>query len=249
MKSTTALLIALALATTTHAEVKVVPGDISDKRTTGKFFAGLDVEFKVSGPELVDCKGMRLILKEAKDDTGKAIPEQKNGFRDGAFEPLQKAFGGFDDGKKNEFQAKLELENPARSAKSFSIDATLDLLVPGKDPAAVVTVDVVKDAGKQLAAPVLQAGGVAITFKAANGSEMAYTIADPKKKVAVVEFCSADGKPLETGSTVSSGFNGKKDVTVTLRDKPPAGTVAKIYVLTEKSVVSVPLKLTGVALP
>ena len=63
MKTTTALFLAIAFAATLHAEVKVTPGDISDKRTTGKFFSGLDVELKVSGPELADCKGMRVVVK------------------------------------------------------------------------------------------------------------------------------------------------------------------------------------------
>jgi hypothetical protein len=247
------LIASLFLATTilAHAEVKVAVGDISDRRTSGRSgFNGLEVELKVSGPELTDCKGMRVVVKEAKDDAGKAIKVQESGFNDGGFEPLQKAFGGgFGDQKQNEFGAKVQLENPARSAKTLTLDAAVELLVPSKDPASIVSANVAKEAGKPLAGEALKAAGATITLNAAKGDEIGYTISDPNKKVASVEFCSADGKPLESNGRFSSGFGGKKDVTINLSNKAPADAMVKIYLLTAKSVVSVPVKLSAVALP
>ena len=246
------LIASLVLATTfiVHAEVKVTVGDISDKRTTGHFFSGLDVDLKISGPETTECKGLRVVVKDVKDDTGKAVKVRENGFNEGGFEDPKKGFGSFGSGdKKDELQAKVELENPARTAKTFTLDGAVELLIPSKDPAGVLTVNVAKEAGKPLANDALKAAGATITFGTTKGSEAHYTITDPGKKVASVEFCSADGKPLETNGHMSSGFNGKKDVTVNLSNDPGAGMTAKIYLITPKSVVSVPLKLAGVALP
>lgn len=249
-------LIALLLSTTVlaQAELNVTVGDISDKRTTGKFFAGLEVDLKVSGPETADCKGIRIVVKDAKDDTGKAIAAKKGLLNDGSFKPLQKAFGGFSKStdKKStgeEYQLKLELENPARSAKSFTLDATVELLVPSRDPKSILTVDVAAEAGKPLALESLKSAGATITLKAPKDEEVSYSVSDPNGKVSAVEFCSADGKPLETNGRMSSGFAGSKSVTINLRSKAPAGTVAKIYLLTDKSVISVPLKLPAMTLP
>lgn len=239
----------LAASIFAHAEVKVSVGEISDKRTTGKFFAGLDLELKLSGPELAECKGLRVVVKEAKDDTGKVVKVSENRFGGGGFEAPRQSFGGgFGEQKKDESAAKIELENPARGAKTIALDGVVELLIPSKDPAAVVTVDVAKQAGKALENDPIKAAGITLTFKAPKDSEAGYTIADPKQKVASVEFCSADGKPLETQGSMSSGFGGKKDVTINLRNAVP-GMTAKVYLLTEKSLVAVPLKLNGVTLP
>jgi len=250
MKRTTMLLLALATAATAFAEVKVTPGDIADNRGKGKFSKpGLSIELKIAGPELADCKGLRVVLKEAKDDTGKAIPEQESFMHDGDFQSPQSPFGGFDDAKKNEAQSQIDLENPARSAKSLTLNASVELLIPSKDPAAVITVDLAKEAGKALSAKSLAAAGASLTFKAPSGSDVTYTISDPNKKVASVEICSADGKPLETSGRMTSGFSGKKEVSISLRGSAPAGAIAKVYLLTDKSVVTVPVKLSSVPLP
>ena len=73
-------------------------------------------------------------------------------------------------------------------------------------------------------------------------------IKDPKNKVALVEFRSADGKPVETHGGGSMGFGGSKDVSVDVT-KVPDGVVAKIYLLTAKSLVVVPFKLDAIKLP
>jgi hypothetical protein len=247
MKTLTAFILSTVLVA--HAEVKVTVGDITDNRTTGQFFAGLTLELKATGPELGECKGLRVVVKEAKDDAGKVIKQREDKFNEGGFAPPKKAFGGFDEKKANEYELKLELENPARSAKTLDLDAVVELLMPAKDPAAIITAEVAKEAGKPLANEALKTAGAVITLQPAKGDDLGYSISDPNKKIASVEFCAADGKPLETNGRMSSGFGGRKEITISLRDKPPANVVAKIYLLTDKSVVSVPVKLPGVTLP
>ncbi len=250
MKLITILFLASTLLA--QAALNVTVGDISDKRTTGKFFQGLEVELKISGPEMANCKGLRVVLKEAKDNTGKLIPEKEGVFNDGRFNEPQKAFGGFSNGKKKEveeYQLKLELENPDRSAKSFSLDAAVELLIPSRDPNAILTVDVAKVADQPLTLEALNTAGATITFKAPKGDRAIYSITDPKGKIASIEFCSPDGKPLKTNGRMTSGFAGSKNVNINLEENAPAGMVAKIYLITEKSIVSAPIKLSGVTLP
>jgi len=263
------ILAATIVALPAFAEVKVAVGDINDKRTTGKFFSGLEIQLNLSGPELSSAKGIRTTVKAATDDTGAALPKAENQFRsDDKFEELQKAFGfsSGDEKKAAEFQVKLEFGNPPRSAKAIqNLTGTIELLMPEKDPAAVITASVAKDGGKPLENPALKAAGVQFSLrkpgkeqKKEDGpfgigglgeNDLGYQITDPNKKVASVEFFDAAGKKLESNGRMSSGFGGTQTVTITFRDKPPADAIAKIYVVTDKSVVTVPLALKNVVLP
>ena len=268
MKTILRAAFAIALAQTAFAEVKVTVGDISDKRTTGKFFSGLEIELKLSGSELGEAKGIRTTIKSATDDAGRPLQKAEDRFGSkGGFEELQKAFGGgfSGDKKADEFQVKLEFENPPRASKAIkALEGSIELLIPSKDPAAIVTASVAKDSGKPLENAALKAAGVEFSLrkpgkeekKEAGGfggslgeNDLGYEIKDPKNKVASVEFFDAAGKKLESNGRMSSGFNDSKTVTMTFNAKPPADAVAKIYVVTDKSVVTVPLALKDIALP
>jgi len=255
----------LVLAHTALAEVKVTVGEISDKRTNGKFFAGLELKLNLSGPELAQAKGIRTAVKSATDDTGKALPEKQDKFSSGGFEELQKAFSsGFSSDKKaDEFEVKLEFGNPPRAAKAIkALSGTIELLIPQKDPAAVITASFAKDAGKLLDNAALKAAGVELTLKAPGGkakdtggfggggeNDLGYDIKDPQGKVASVEFYDAKGGKLESNGRMSSGFGGARSVSYSFSAKPPGDAIAKFYVVTEKSVVRVPLELKDVVLP
>ncbi len=247
MKLATTLI--LATATILHAAVTVTVGEISDRRTTGEHFNGMEVKFKIAGPELAGCKGARVTIKESADDAGKPVKMQKRFGKEGGFEKLEKPFGGFDKPKDNEFEIKLELENPARAAKTLKLAGSLDLLVPANDPASIITASPAKEAGTPLANAAIKEAGAEITLEAPSADGLGYKIKDPGNKIAAVEFCSVDGKPLATNGTSRSSFGGSSSVSISFRDKPPADAVAKIYLLTEKSVLSVPLKLDAVTLP
>lgn len=267
MKALLSTATALLLAHAAFAEVKLTVGDISDKRTTGTFFAGLEIQLKLSGPELAEAKGIRTVIKGATDDAGNALPAKENRFDSDGFEELQKAFGGGFGKEKtaDEFQVKIEFGNPPRTAKSIkTLSGTIDLLIPTKDPASVITASVAKDAGKPLENAVLKAAGVEITLRAPGAAgkktnafgfggggenDLSYEIKDPNKKVASVEFFDAAGKKLESNGRSSFGMGGSKSVSVSFNAKPPADALAKIYVVTDKSVVAVPLELKDVPLP
>jgi len=226
-----------------QAEAVLRLGEVSDKRTTGQFFAGLEIKLLVSGAEVVAAKGMRVKVESATDDTGKKLGKSKNHMgSDDNFKPLEEPFG---QGPKRagEFETSVDLENPPRSAKSVELVGKVELMSPNADPTSIVTANVAKDAGKALADPALKAAGVEITLKAPKDDEFTYELKDPGGKIASVEFCAADGKPLKTSGSSSMGFQKSKSVSVTVNNAP-ADVIAKIYLLTAKSVVTVPFKLS-----
>lgn len=247
-RSTLTALVIFAFVSAALAEVKVSLGEISDQRTTGGFFKGLELTLKLKGPELLEAKGMSLSLDMAKDDLGTDISKIERFVIDaGGFEPLEKKFGG--QGGGDEFEYKLKLPNPARAAKKVMLSGSVKLLMPGKDPASVLTFSPVKEAGRPVDHPLLKSEGSEINFSTPRGNDASYKISDPKGIVASIEFCTADGKPLETEGRSSSSFGGPSVITISLSAKPPDDMVAKVYLVTAKSVVTVPLKFDSIALP
>jgi len=78
----TACAIALALLAVpglaSAQDLRVTAGTIEDRRTTGKFFGGLEIELKLTGDDLADAKAARVVLKKAVDESGRDLrPEQK----------------------------------------------------------------------------------------------------------------------------------------------------------------------------
>lgn len=231
-----------------QAEIAVTVGEVSDKRSTGEFFAALEIKLLLSGAELADVKGMRLKVASATDDTGKNLVEEKKRrvFADD-FKPLEEPFGPGPK-QKGTFEAAVDLANPERAAKTVKLAGSLELMSPKADPASVITADLAKDAGKPLDNAALKAAGVEITFKAPKANELAYKVKDAKNKLAAVEFCDAAGKPIKTNGASSMGFGNSKDVSVNV-EKLPEGVLAKIYLLTDKSVITVPIKMDAIKLP
>lgn len=255
MKTLALITLSAFAATTAFAEVKVSVSEISDKRTTGKFFKGLELQLKFAGPEVVDAKGMRVVIEKATDDTGKDLEKPENSFYDEKdFQEIQRSNFGLSDEERDAKDIttfKLEFANPPRSAKSIkSLTGSVEFLLPKGDPASIVTASVAKDSGKPLDNAALKAAGVEFTLKGIKGNDISYTINDPKGAVASVEFVGKDGAALETNGRMSSGgFGGGKSVSISFSDTPPADATAQIYLVTAKSLVKVPVKLVDVALP
>ena len=111
--------------------VRVTAGTIEDRRTTGKFFGGLEIELKLTGDDLADARAARVLLKKAVDESGRdLLPEQK---RD---EDFQKSSGSSGP------DLKVNLKNPARGAGAIKeVSGDVELYAPSRDPAATVVVD------------------------------------------------------------------------------------------------------------
>jgi len=132
--------------------VRVSAGTIEDRRTTGKFFAGLEIELKLTGDDVADAKSARILLKKAVDETGRdLLPERKP---DEDFKSVGSS------------ELKLALKNPARGAAAVKeIAGEVQLYVPTRDPAAVVTIDrVLTRMDKAIESPALKAQKITLNL-------------------------------------------------------------------------------------
>lgn len=184
------------------AQVRVSAGTIEDRRTTGKFFAGLEIELKLTGDDLADAKSARILLTKAVDETGRdLLPEQKP---DGDFKSVGSS------------ELKLALKNPARAAAAVKeIAGEVQLFVPTRDPAAVVTIDrALSRMDKPIDSPALKAQKITVRLV----SPKVY-LADAKKRDAEfdkemekhkeeVKKEAGDDKTAEALMALVKGFAG-----------------------------------------
>lgn len=129
-------------------DLRVSAGTIEDRRTTGQFFGGLEIELKLTGDDLADAKAARLLLTKAVDETGRDLLPEKRGDPD-----FQKSFGS------SLPDLKASLKNPARTAGAVKeITGEVQLFIPGRDPASTVVVDkLATRMDKTVASPGLKA--------------------------------------------------------------------------------------------
>lgn len=108
--------------------VMVSAGTVEDRRTTGQFFGGLEIELKLAGDDLADSKAARVIVAKALDATGRdLLPEsgREPDFSDSANSTM-----------------KVSLKNPARGAAAIrEVSGEIQLFMPARDPAATAVVD------------------------------------------------------------------------------------------------------------
>jgi hypothetical protein len=182
--------------------VRVSTGTIEDRRTTGRFFAGLEIELKLTGDDVADAKSARIILKKAVDETGRDIlPEQKpdEDFLSVGSSPL-----------------KLALKNPARGAAAVKeIAGEVQLFVPSRDPAAVVTVDrVVTRMDRSVDSPALKAQKIALrvvspkAHRAAAKERDAEFEKEMEKHKDEMKKEAGDDKTAEALIALVKGFSG-----------------------------------------
>lgn len=206
--------LALSLAAIASAlsgqDLRVSAGTIEDRRTTGKFFGGLEVELKLTGDDLADAKASRVILKKAVDETGRdLLPEEKK-------EPDFQTSGSSG--------LRISLKNPARGATAIrEISGEVQLFTPSRDPAATVTVDrLLSRMDKPLSMPALRNQKIelaVISPKAhrANAAkrnaefdkEMAKNKAEMEKELA--NASPEDAKALEAIMGLAKAFSGMMD--------------------------------------
>ena len=154
-------------------DLRVTAGTIEDRRTTGKFFGGLEIELKLTGDDLADAKAARVLLKKAVDESGRdLLPEKKDD------EDFQKSSGSSGP------NLKVNLKNPARGAGAIKeVSGDVELYAPSRDPAATVVVErLISRMDKPVTSPALKAQNIAVRL----GSPNVYR-ADAKKREAEMD--------------------------------------------------------------
>lgn len=204
-----ALMLAIA-APLSAQDLRVSAGTIEDRRTTGKFFAGLEVELKLTGDDLADAKASRVLVRKAVDETGlDLLPEEKK-------EPDFSTSGGSD--------LKVSLKNPARGATMIKeISGSVELFTPSRDPAATVTIDRLPSRmDKPISMPALRNQKVELAVvspkahranaakrKAEFEKEMAKNKAEMEKEMKGAS--AEEAKALEAIMGLAQAFSGMMD--------------------------------------
>jgi hypothetical protein len=80
-------------------------------------------------------------------------------------------------------------------------------------------------------------------------NDIVLRIKDPNRKIVDIEFQNASGKKVKDDGTSSNGENEETTRTFNFESKLPENTRLIIYLLTEKSLVSVPFSLKDTFLP
>jgi len=154
-------------------DLRVTAGTIEDRRTTGKFFGGLEIELKLTGDDLADAKAARVLLKKAVDESGRDLLPEKKGDED-----FQKSSGSSGP------NLKVNLKNPARGAGAIKeVSGDVELYAPSRDPAATVVVErLTSRMDKPVASPALKAQKIAVRLVSPNVYR-----ADAKKREAEMD--------------------------------------------------------------
>ena len=166
---------------------------------------------------------------------------------DGTFRPLRKPPLGSGSGGQI-----LYYYAPSTVSSIKTLAGSIELLIPTKAPGSIVTAGFARDVGKPLNDDALKAAGVEITLQgptAGNTNQLPYMIKDPKKRVGAVEFFDAVGKKLESNGSFSAGDDSSQTRGVTFNSRVPADAVAKIYVITDQAVVTVPFEFKDIPIP
>jgi hypothetical protein len=146
-----------------HAQtppVSVMVTEVTDNRTTGKFFAGAKLELSLVGDALADVRGIRSVrVTKAVDDTGRNILKPKKTQTTAPFSFERNKHRGA------AIHKTLKFLNPSRKASTIkAIDGMIELYAPDKDPESVVTINnLMRHTGKPLAAPALAKHKISIT--------------------------------------------------------------------------------------
>ena len=119
------------------------------------------------------------------------------------------------------------------------------------------------DAGKPLKNAALTAAGVEITLQKPNGAstgsgkingvaykqyDLSYQIKDPNNRVVAVEHLDANGTKLKSLHSSTSEGRNMKTKTLQFDTVPPPEATAKIYLITDKSLVTAPFDFKDIAL-
>lgn len=135
MRAAFALSLLLTTAVQAQTGVAVELDEVVDNRMsvrdTGalQIHGGLELRVKLTGSGLDKATAARLIVKEAKDDSGKSLVGEKPSVPD--FMPRDYNSGTL----------QMSVSQPERKATSVRLKGTVELYVPGRDPNASLKID------------------------------------------------------------------------------------------------------------
>jgi len=244
LAAATLALVAAAPRLGAQGTFRLVVGSVAESRSrtaSNETGGRLTLVPRLEGEGLGEARAFRIRVAAARDDSGRTL------LPDEPAEPTweENAAGP---------GLWLVLASPARRSSSVTVEGTLELWAPGRDPGAEVAVPrALARPGRPLVSPGLRAAGVALGL-AARGGAPGSTVslvgrAADLEKVRRVHVLRADGTEVpSTGvQRASTGETGTLDLL--LSEAPPADATLVLELLTRKSVLEVPFELKDVPLP
>ncbi len=185
-------------------DINVSVAEVKDSRTTGQFFAEMELKLKIMGDSIADSKGVKVKIAKAFDDTGRDLLKSEAG---------KAEFTKPNEDNPGQVEVSVKLKNPARKATVIKeMRGEIVLLVPKKDPDSTAIIkNFMMQTGKKLSNASLKSSGVEVTvltkaqyeqYKAAKAKEMKEKEQDMAKEFgeAVVKaFSSLLGGMMEIG--------------------------------------------------
>lgn len=150
---------AFTQADNNNGDIEVSIEEVSDKRTTGQHFDGLEITLLLKGYDLENAAGfLPAKLEKAKSDFGRRLIKSEES-ETALFFSFSKA-----DGDPGETR-RLELKNPRRKAETVFIKGYVPVVFHTDDPDVRLEVDdFLSKAAKPLKAPELEERGIEVTY-------------------------------------------------------------------------------------
>lgn len=138
------VMLCLVAAPAFAGDISVSVTEVRDSRTTGQFFAGLELKLKVIGDTLADAKGVKLSVTRATDDTGRDLLKREDDTR--------KDFAKPDENRTGQAEIEVKLKNPSRKAAVVKeLAGEVSIFSPGKDPQSIASIPAfMTQAGKKI---------------------------------------------------------------------------------------------------
>jgi hypothetical protein len=255
-------------------DLRVNIGDVKDSRTTGEFFAGLEIQLQFLSDILDNTESMRCIIKNAVDDTGRNLIKENE---DNQFTDVNKDNPGRAD-------FTVNLKNPSRNAKTVKeLSGEIELYIPKNDPNATVTLkNFTAQPGKPVSHNGLKANNISLSilttdqyesfkkkqksqidtsglmgqmvnalsnlfggFSEPGKNSIIFQVHDPEARILNYNFFDQSGKIIESNGSTSS-----EDIKIIDFENPlPKNAQLKLFLKTDSSIKIIPFNLTDIYLP
>jgi len=256
-------------------EVKVKVGEVKDSRTTGEFFAGLEVELKFIGDILVKAQSIKCTLNNAVDETDRDLIKEEE--RVSEFTDINQDSPGRAD-------ITVKLKNPSRRSMTVKeISGEVEIFSPKNDANSIVIIkDFTVQSGKELNSPGLKSSGIHISVLTAdqyreisekkksgidtsglmgqminalasmfgdmsgtNPNSVILKVVDTDTKIISVEFLDQSGNKIPHWGKM----NMDDIVIYDFENKLPDNSQLKLYLKTDKSLKVIPFVIKDIDLP
>ncbi|MCX6151919.1 MAG: hypothetical protein NTX22_15445 [Ignavibacteriales bacterium] len=203
-------------------DIKISVGDVKDSRTTGEFFAGLEVDLKIFGDVLENAKSMRCTILKAVDEMDRDLVKE---------EERTLNFSDLDKDSPDRADLTLKLKNPSRKAMTIKeIAGEVELYIPKNDPNAIVTIkNFTSQSGKPISNPGLKASNIELSILTTTQYEQL-----KKKQEQATDTADVMGQMVKALAGLFGGMSEPGQNSIILQLKDPDAMIINVEFLDQK---------------